>query len=184
MRIRRATTTWIANAGCIVDTEIDPMLWIRAITFVLAVQLTVVGVVPWLLARVSPHIDIGRWHYLGLIPLGVGAAVILWCNWVFVTRGRGTAAPYEPPRVLVAHGLYNHVRNPMYVAAVLIVLGAAAWTGALILPGYALLLALGYDLFVRYYEEPRLARSFGASYAQYCRTVPRWGWRWRRGRGQ
>ena len=158
------------------------MLWIRAVAFVLVVQVSVVGFIPWLLTRASPRIEIGRWHYLGLIPIGVGAAVILWCNWVFVKRGRGTAAPYEPPRVLVAQGLYNFVRNPMYIAAVLIVLGAAVWTRAVILFGYALLLAVGYELFVRYYEEPRLARSFGASYAEYCRTVPRWGVRWPRGR--
>lgn len=158
------------------------MIWIRAIAFVLVVQVSVVGFIPWLLARVSPRVDIGRWHDVGLVPLGIGAAVILWCNWIFVTRGRGTAAPYEPPRVLVAHGLYKHVRNPMYVAAVLTVLGAAVWTGAVLLLGYALLLGVGYDLFVRYYEEPRLARSFGASYADYCGAVPRWGVRWPRGR--
>src|SRR5512138_37918 len=112
------------------------MIWLRAIVFVLTVQVTVVGVIPWLLSRISPHVDIGRWNDLGLVPLGVGAAVLVWCNWAFVTRGRGTAAPYEPPRVLVAHGLYRHVRNPMYVAAVLIVLGAAVWTGAVLLVAY------------------------------------------------
>jgi protein-S-isoprenylcysteine O-methyltransferase Ste14 len=160
------------------------MIWIRAIAFVLVVQVTVVGFIPWLLASVPPHVDIGRWHYLALAPVGVGGAVLLWCNWVFVTRGRGTAAPYEPPRVLVAHGIYRHVRNPMYVAAVLIVLGVAVWTGAVSLLGYALLLGLSYDLFVRYYEEPRLARAFGASYAEYCRAVPRWGFRLRRWRGR
>jgi protein-S-isoprenylcysteine O-methyltransferase Ste14 len=157
-----------------VGTEMGAMIWIRAIVFVLVVQVTVVGIVPWQLSTRLPQVEFGWWHYLGLVPLIVGVAVILWCNWVFVTRGDGTAAPYDPPRELVAHGLYWHVRNPMYVAAVLIVLGAAVWTGAVLLLGYALLLALGYDLFVRYYEEPRLARIFGASYAEYCRAVPRW----------
>lgn len=145
--------------------------------FVLVVQATVVGMVPWLLAGVPPHVEIGRWRYLAVVPVAMGGAILLWCNWLFVTRGRGTAAPYDPPRVLVAHGLYRHVRNPMYLAAVMIVLGAAVWTGAASLLGYALLLALGYDLFVRHYEEPRLARMFGDSYAEYCRAVPRWRFR-------
>jgi protein-S-isoprenylcysteine O-methyltransferase Ste14 len=160
------------------------MIWMRAIAFVVVVQLTVVGFIPWLLAAASPHVELGRWHYLALVPIGIGGIVLVWCNWAFVTRGRGTAAPYEPPRVLVAQGLYRHMRNPMYVSAVVIVCGAAIWTGALALVGYALLLALGYHLFVRYYEEPRLARMFGDTYTEYRRGVPRWGFRiprWLRG---
>lgn len=90
---------------CQVATEIRRMIWMRAIAFVLVVQVTVVGLIPWLLAGVSPHVELRRWHYLGLVPIGVGGTVLLWCNWVFVTRGRGTAAPYQPPRVLVAHGI-------------------------------------------------------------------------------
>ena len=96
----------------------------------------------------------------------------MWCNWAFVVRGRGTAAPYDPPRELVVQGLYRYVRNPMYISAVLIVLGIGLWTGAASLFGYSLLLALSYHLFVRYYEEPHPQRVFGQSYAEYCAGVP------------
>lgn len=150
------------------------MIWLRALSFIVAVQLTVIGAVPWLLADVGPHLSIGLWHWLGIVPLAIGALALLWCNWAFVTRGRGTAAPYDPPRALVVQGLYRYVRNPMYVSASLIVLGIGLWTGAAILFGYSLLLALSYQLFVRYYEEPRLQRVFGRSYAEYCAAVPRW----------
>jgi len=150
------------------------MIWLRALSFVVAVQFTVIGAVPWLLARVGPHLTLGVWHWLGLVPLVIGALALLWCNWAFVVRGRGTAAPYDPPRALVIHGLYRHVRNPMYVSAGLIIFGIALWTGAAILFGYFLLLALSYHLFVRYYEEPHLQRVFGQPYAEYCLNVPRW----------
>jgi protein-S-isoprenylcysteine O-methyltransferase Ste14 len=150
------------------------VIWLRALSFVVAVQLTVIGVIPWLLAGVSPRIPMSFWHLAGIVPLVTGGLALLWCNWAFVVQGRGTAAPYDPPRALVAQGLYRYVRNPMYISAVLIVLGIGLWTGVASVFGYALLLALSYHLFVRYYEEPRLQREFGASYADYCAAVPRW----------
>lgn len=150
------------------------MIWFRALSFVVVVQLTVIGVIPWLLARVGPRLPMGLGHWLGFVPLGIGALALLWCNWAFVARGRGTAAPYDPPRALVVQGLYRYVRNPMYVCAILIVLGIGLWTGAASLFGYSLLLALSYHLFVRYYEEPHLQQVFGQSYAEYCAAVPRW----------
>ncbi len=150
------------------------MIWFRALSFVVAVQLTVIGAIPWLLAGVGPRLPMGLWRLLGILPLATGGLALLWCNWAFVVRGRGTAAPYDPPRKLVVQGLYRYVRNPMYVSAVLIVLGIGLWTGAASLFGYSLLLALSYHLFVRYYEEPHLRRVFGQSYGEYCAGVPRW----------
>ena len=150
------------------------MIWLRALSFVFTVQLTVIGVIPWLLAGFGPRLPTSFWRLIGIVPLATGGLVLLWCNWLFVVQGCGTAAPYDPPRTLVAQGVYRYVRNPMYVSAILIVLGAGLWTGAVSLFGYALLLALGYHLFVRYYEEPRLQRQFGSSYSDYCASVPRW----------
>ena len=150
------------------------MIWLRALSFIVAVQLTVLIVVPWLLADFGPRLPIGAWHWLGILPLAIGALALLWCNWAFVTRGRGTAAPYDPPRALVVQGLYRYVRNPMYVSAFLIVSGIGLWTRAMSLFAYSLLLTLSYQIFVRYYEEPRLRRVFGQSYLDYCAAVPRW----------
>ena len=152
------------------------MIWLRALSFILAVQVTVLAVVPWLLAAdgAGPRLEIGAARWAGLLPLALGAAALLWCNAAFVVRGRGTAAPYDPPRELVAAGLYRHVRNPMYVSAALIVLGEALLARRAVLLGYAAALAVAYHLFVRLYEEPRLRRSFGPAYASYCAEVPRW----------
>jgi protein-S-isoprenylcysteine O-methyltransferase Ste14 len=150
------------------------MIWFRALLFVLAVQVTVIGVIPLYLAGSGPHIPPGPWAAIGLLPLTVGVLALIWCNWAFVAYGRGTAAPYNPPRVLVAHGLYRYVRNPMYVAAVLVDVGLALWTGSLVVLLYVVVLAVMYNAFVRGYEEPNLRRNFGESYAEYVAAVPRW----------
>ena len=38
-------------------------------------------------------------------------------------EGQGTPAPIDPPKELVARGLYCFVRIPMYLGGLLIVLG-------------------------------------------------------------
>jgi protein-S-isoprenylcysteine O-methyltransferase Ste14 len=100
--------------------------------------------------------------------------VIAWCFVDFVRRGRGTPAPYDPPRELVVAGLYRYVRNPQYVGVVLAVVGEAVASGRVILLGYAAGLAAFYHLFVTRYEEPTLRRTFGEAYARYVAAVPRW----------
>ena len=81
-----------------------------------------------------------------------GAALYLWCAWAFVTAGQGTPAPVDPPKRLVATGLYRMVRNPMYVGIVLILLGESIVFASLTLLGYAVLVWLCCHLFVVLYE--------------------------------
>jgi protein-S-isoprenylcysteine O-methyltransferase Ste14 len=148
-------------------------LWLRTLLLVIVVPGAVVGWIPWLLARdrVSEPPAV---HWLGLLLLVVGWVGILYCVRDFVRRGRGTPAPYDAPRELVATGLYTLVRNPMYLSALLVILGQAIWFWSRAVTWYALFIALAYHLFVVLYEEPTLARRFGASYAAYRERVPRW----------
>jgi len=88
--------------------------------------------------------------------------------------GRGTPAPFDPPRRLVIRGPYRFVRNPMYVGAGLALAGAALFYESLPLLAYGGVFLLACHLFVLSYEEPTLKRTFGPDYEAYCHHVNRW----------
>jgi protein-S-isoprenylcysteine O-methyltransferase Ste14 len=92
----------------------------------------------------------------------------------FACTGLGTPAPVAPPRHLVVSGQYRYVRNPMYVAILVIVIGQALVLGSGALLQYAALLWFLFHVFVILYEEPKLGSRFGAAYQGYCRNVRRW----------
>ncbi len=126
----------------------------------------------WILTRGGATPEPVAWPAAGLIV--IGAALYLSCVWVFAIIGRGTPGPWDAPRRFVAVGPYRWVRNPIYISALLVV-GGEAWLflSAQLLV-YAIALAGGVHLFVIGYEEPTLRRTFGDTYVQYLRTVPRW----------
>jgi protein-S-isoprenylcysteine O-methyltransferase Ste14 len=152
------------------------MLWWRTALFAVLVPGAELVLFPLavVLLGLGPRLDLGPARYAGLMPLLAGLALILRCFADFVRRGRGTPAIYDPPRELVVAGPYRYVRNPQYVGVVLVIVGEALLTGAAALFGYAAVMAVGYHLFVRYYEEPTLGRLFGEAYTRYRGAVPRW----------
>lgn len=117
---------------------------------------------------------VGLFWLLGFALLMLGSLIYLICVMEFAVRGRGTPAPMDAPRHLVVTGLYRHVRNPMYVGVLAVVLGWTFLARSLELLGYAALLALIFHAFIRLYEEPALRRKFGTEYEQYCAAVRRW----------
>lgn len=94
--------------------------------------------------------------------------------WHIRREGRGTPAPIDPPKELVAAGFYRCVRNPMYVGILAMILGYFLWFGYWNLLVYAVVVFLAFNTFVTYYEEPTLKKNFGPAYEDYCRRVPRW----------
>jgi protein-S-isoprenylcysteine O-methyltransferase Ste14 len=110
----------------------------------------------------------------GMVFGAAGAAVALWCIFTFASIGRGTPAPFDPPRRLVIQGPYRFVRNPMYIGAGLALASAALFYESLPLLGYTAFFLLATHLFVVSYEEPTLRRTFGQEYEAYCRRVRRW----------
>lgn len=134
-----------------------------------------------ILARVGiqPVDVVGIPEIAGLVIAVLGLALALTCILTFAFVGRGTPAPFDPPRTLVIAGPYRFVRNPMYIGAGTALLGAALFYRSLALASYALLFLLITHLFVLLYEEPHLRRVFGQSYEDYLRTVHRWIPTWR-----
>lgn len=112
----------------------------------------------------------------GVVLLVCGAVIVLWCIWEFAWTGRGTPAPFDPPRRLVIRGPYRFVRNPMYLGLGVFLAGEALSLRDLIGRMFVLIAVLWMvvTVFVVFYEEPALRRLFGADYADYCRNVRRW----------
>ena len=149
----------------------------KTLCFVILVPGTVTVIIP--LKLVASHPDSDCFQSLALLLPGAlailfGALLGVWCFWLFVSRGKGTPAPIDPPKHLVVTGPYRYVRNPMYVAVTAILLGEAALFGSGTLLAYAGLCFIGFNIFVRFYEEPALRKKFGPAYEEHCRAVPRW----------
>jgi protein-S-isoprenylcysteine O-methyltransferase Ste14 len=149
----------------------------RALTYATLFVALVLVVLParvleW--SGISAPPALGAVQVTGLVIAIVGAATALWCVLTFAILGRGTPAPFDPPRRLVVRGPYRFVRNPMYIGAAVALTGAAVYYQSLPLFAYVALFALATHLFVIWYEEPSLARAFGADYAAYRARVRRW----------
>jgi protein-S-isoprenylcysteine O-methyltransferase Ste14 len=126
----------------------------------------------WILTRGGHTARPAAWEAAPVFT--AGAALYVWCVWSFAAVGRGTPGPWDAPTRVVAVGPYRWVRNPIYVAALLVVLGEAWLFLSLPLLAYAGAMAVFFHLFVIGYEEPTLRRRFGSSYLEYRRSVPRW----------
>lgn len=126
----------------------------------------------WILSRYGSIPAPVEWYAVSFIV--IGAALYFSCLWLFASVGRGTPGPWDAPRQFVAIGPYRWVRNPIYIAALLVVVGEAWLFLSLPLLLYSAAMAISLHLLVIGYEEPTLRRSFGETYVKYARTVPRW----------
>jgi protein-S-isoprenylcysteine O-methyltransferase Ste14 len=129
--------------------------------------------VPWLiLTRDGASPVPAAWYAVPVIVIGVGLYVA--CVWVFAAVGRGTPGVWDAPRRVVAAGPYRWVRNPIYIAALIIVSGEAWLFLSVDLIVSVGVLAAAFHLLVTGYEEPRLRARFGEQYEAYQHTVSRW----------
>ena len=117
-----------------------------------------------------------RWSALPIVLMVIGGAIMLRCVWDFAWTGRGTPAPFDPPRRLVIKGFYRFVRNPMYVGMAVFLVGEALLLPEVTRPMLILIgvMWLVITAFIMLYEEPTLRRLFGDDYREYCRHVRRW----------
>jgi len=150
------------------------MTALKSLLFLIVAPGIVVGYIPLALLRNGIKIETGIFFFFA-IPLWIfGGAMLLWCFWDFFAKGKGTPAPLDPPKKLVATGFYRYIRNPMYVALILILLGHFLWFKTIFLLAYIFAVFLAVHLFVMLYEEPTLRKKFGAAYEEYLQKVPRW----------
>jgi protein-S-isoprenylcysteine O-methyltransferase Ste14 len=156
------------------DATAAVALVLRNVAFAIVVPGAGGAYVPWLIltrngGRLPP---VAAWYAIPVIV--AGACLYAWCAFAFAHTGRGTPGLWDAPRRVVATGPYACVRNPIYLAALLIVSGEGWLFESPSLLLYAAGLAAAFHLLVVGYEEPRLRARFGEPYIAYCREVSRW----------
>ncbi len=119
------------------------------------------------------YFNIGLYRHIGIVPIVLGAIIYIYCSASFVFVGRGTPIPFTPTKALIVSGLYRFVRNPLYIAGVLVLTGEGIYFQSAGLFVYCLVM-FGFFNFHVLMEESILAEKFGASYEAYRKSVPRW----------
>ena len=143
--------------------------------FLLVTPGTVCGLVPFLITGWRRPGDAVPWvDALGWFLVLAGATVLGHAFVAFAWHGRGTPAPAAPTERLVVAGAYRHVRNPMYVAVLALVLGQVLLFASWGLFAYLVVLGITVSVFVHTYEEPTLREAYGPTYEEFCENVPRW----------
>lgn len=138
---------------------------------------------PWVILALED--GVGLLRHPGTVPgvlsgflIFFGAGLQFWCIVLFHRVGRGTPSPARPPEILVTHGPYRFVRNPINIGELLVFLGLAGWFGSVALVGYTLFAWLSFHAFIVLWEEPCLERAFGVEFVPYKALVTRWMPRW------
>ena len=113
-------------------------------------------------------------RYPGMALLVAGAALSYASFWFFISEGKGTAFPTDPPKELVIKGPYLYVRNPMYVGNLAIIFGAALYFASPADLLYAVAMCFVTHLYITASEEPVLVRRYRDPYLRYVKSTPRW----------
>jgi protein-S-isoprenylcysteine O-methyltransferase Ste14 len=153
---------------------------LRHILSILVLPATVVVLIPLWIARrwnVAP-VWPANWldwtaAAVGLIAGTIGLTLFAASLRRFASEGRGTLAPWDPPRRLVVRGPYRYVRNPMISGVLFMLAGLALCLRSGPHGIWAALFAAINMLFIPLLEEPDLEQRFGDDYRAYCRAVPR-----------
>lgn len=148
-----------------------------SIVFFLLTPVTVAGWVPWWISHWTMHPAFRGWialRFVGVALIVCGLPILVNSFARFALEGSGTPAPRFGTQFLIVSGFYRYVRNPMYCAVIAIIVGQGLLLGSRGILLYAVILWTLVHLFVLFYEEPSLLKSFGAEYYMYRAHVPRW----------
>jgi protein-S-isoprenylcysteine O-methyltransferase Ste14 len=148
------------------------MLLIRAIGAFLALPGMVAFAVPiWIGVSAARPV---RFAAMGAAIICLGSCLLIWCVREFYVAGRGTLAPWSPPKRLVTSGPYRFSRNPMYIGVATILVGWSVLWYSQILAAYAVIVAVAFHLRVVLVEERWAAGLSPEEWNAYRARVPRW----------
>ena len=109
---------------------------------------------------------------IGLAPLIIGLFISLQA--IRTLKNRITKISNGNPRILVAEGVFQYSRNPMYLGGIVFFFGLAILLGSLVnfvFPPIMFLLV--HFLFIPI-EEEELKTKFGKEYLGYMKRVRKW----------
>jgi len=153
---------------------LSPALVKAAVLF----PLNVMGVVPTLILWFTGKFESHQFNTISSVSGGILVVVGLYICWItvssFTDHGKGTPAPWAPPKILVTIGAYRHVRNPMMIGVWCVLIGETDMFMSIGILIWFLVFFIASILLVLIWEEPNLEKRFGESYRGYKREVPRW----------
>jgi protein-S-isoprenylcysteine O-methyltransferase Ste14 len=110
----------------------------------------------------------------GCIAFGLSSYLNLWAAGAMVLHGRGTPLPTHTAPILVVHGPYKFVRNPMATFGLLQGVSVAVYLGSTWTILYVLIGGYLWNQTIRPVEEQDLLDRFGDSYRSYQKQVRCW----------
>lgn len=153
--------------------------WIKAIlilpgTGLVAIPLLILWGLEGTVFAAEPAGPSGARFWLGLVAAAVGFSLIGWTMRDFARIGKGTPAPWDPPKALVVHGPYRHVRNPMMTGVFSLLLAESLMIGSWGIAGWGAVFVTANLIYIPNWEEPALMNRFGDDYRRFKANVPRW----------
>ena len=109
---------------------------------------------------------------IGLVALSFIAPV--WALILFRREGTQVNPTSETNNKLVTAGPFQFTRNPMYLGLVVLSLGVAVATGAILMFVAPILVFATANWVHIPFEEAKMRRQFGPAFDDYARNVRRW----------
>ena len=136
------------------------------------------GAILWISGRLgySPKFAAADqfFFWVALLAASIGLCLGIWTATLFVKFGKGTPAPWDPPKKLVVRGPYCYVRNPMIISVLFMLLAEALLFHSWPIAAWLMVFFIGNSIYFPLVEEKSLEKRFGDDYREYKAHVRRW----------
>ena len=161
------------------DKNLSVRAWRSTIALPGVVLIIIPGLILWMTDSFKPGWGLSGWLTIlpfsfGLILLGVGLTLLISTIRLFANRGKGTLAPWDPPKHLVVEGPYRYVRNPMHSGVFIALYGEGLLFGSVPILIFVTAVFVFHWFYIPLMEERWLKEKFGEEYLVYKRNVPAW----------
>ena len=116
-------------------------------------------------------------NLIGIPLMPIGLLLIVWANYTLLHIGKiGLRArePMQTPSNLVVAGPYRYSRNPLYLGALIALLGLViVWSSLIVFLGVIFVYIVFRYVFIRK-EELILEDEFGNEYRDFLKRIRRW----------